>query len=117
MKVGQKLVAGLLLLAAALVGCSHLPSVGPDYAEPGITAPEAAAPDAGYPTTNKTATGEFRAAQTNEDPRAVITDASIRSRTSSRRPSRTTSPSSWRRNASCRRAGRSWGARPRSCPR
>ena len=78
MKVGQKLVAGLLLLAAALVGCSHLPSVGPDYAEPGITAPEAAAPDAGYPTTNKTATGEFRAAQTNEDPRAVITDASIR---------------------------------------
>ena len=41
MKVGQKLVAGLLLLAAALVGCSHLPSVGPDYAEPEITAPEA----------------------------------------------------------------------------
>ena len=78
MKVEQKLVAGLLLLAVALVGCSHLPSVGPDYAEPGITAPEADAPDAGYPTTNKTATGEFRAAQTNEDPRAVITDASIR---------------------------------------
>ncbi|MDO4365871.1 MAG: hypothetical protein Q4D70_03685, partial [bacterium] len=63
MMAGKNQVAGLLLLAsAAIVGCSHLPSVGPDYREPEITAPEATAPDAGYPTTNKTATGEFRAA-------------------------------------------------------
>ena len=75
----EKQVAGLLLVAAALVGCSHLPSVGPDYREPGIDAPETAVPDAGYPTTNRTATGEFRAAETNEDLRTPITAASIQS--------------------------------------
>ena len=63
-----------LLLAA---GCGMW-AVGPDYREPEIVAPEAVAPDAGFPTTNKTATGEFRPAATNEDPRTVITAASIR---------------------------------------
>jgi len=66
-------MTGLLLVA----GCGMW-AVGPDYREPEIAAPDAVAPDAGYPTTNRTATGEFKAAATNEDPRTVVTAASIR---------------------------------------
>lgn len=66
--------AGLLLLAA---GCGTW-AVGPDYKEPEIATPAVALPDAGYPTTNKTATGEFQAADAQGDPRKVITADSIR---------------------------------------
>ncbi len=66
--------AGLLALAA---GCGTW-SVGPDYREPEVAAPAVPAPDAGYPTTNKTATGEFQAADAAADPRRPITADSIR---------------------------------------
>lgn len=36
-------------LAAAVFGCTSLPSVGPDYVEPELAAPESALPDAGKP--------------------------------------------------------------------
>jgi len=68
-----------LFTAASLVlagGCGMW-AVGPDYKEPAVAAPEAPMPDAGSPTTNKTATGEFKAAASNEDVRAAITAASL----------------------------------------
>ena len=68
-------VGGVVALAVA--GCRGW-AVGPDYKEPEILAADVPLPDAGYPTTNKTETGEFRAAATNEDPRAEITAESIR---------------------------------------
>ena len=61
-----------------LCGCSHFWAVGPDYKEPEINAADMPPPDAGYPTTNKTATGELEPAATNADPRTEITAASIR---------------------------------------
>lgn len=67
-------VSGAFIIAA---GCSSLPSVGPDYAEPVIKDIHVVPPDAGYPTTNKTASGEFKAAETNEDPRIQITKDSL----------------------------------------
>ena len=69
------LVAGVV---GAIAGCSSIPSVGPDYKEPEILAPDVPLPDAGQPTTNKTATGEFKPADPKEDPRQVITAESIR---------------------------------------
>ena len=72
----------IVMLAASAAGfwagCSSLPSVGPNYEEPKYDLPSSAVPDAGYPTTNKTASGEFKPATTNEDPRLVITADSIR---------------------------------------
>ena len=65
-------------LALGVVGCSHLWSVGPDYKEPEIEAVAAPLPDAGYPTTNKTATGEFKPADAKDDPRKEITPESIK---------------------------------------
>ena len=68
--------------AAALfaAGCADLgrkltPSaltVGTDYSEPTLETPTVPSPDAGYPTTNKTATGEFAAATESEDPRSAL---------------------------------------------
>ena len=63
-------------LALAVAGCKGW-AVGPDYKEPEIKAADVPLPDAGYPTTNKTETGELKAAATNEDPRAEITAESI----------------------------------------
>ena len=65
-------------LALAVAGCKGWWAVGPDYKEPEIRAADVPLPDAGYPTTNKTETGEFKAAATNEDPRAEISAESIR---------------------------------------
>jgi NodT family efflux transporter outer membrane factor (OMF) lipoprotein len=66
--------AAALLLAT---GCGMW-AVGPDYKEPGASLEHLAVPDAGYPSTNKTATGEFKVASTNDDPRVVITAETIR---------------------------------------
>ena len=73
-------VAAMLLAAAA--GCSSLqsvisslPSVGPDYKEPGFRVPEYALPDAGQPTSNLTATAEYKPASSNEDTRVEISDS------------------------------------------
>jgi NodT family efflux transporter outer membrane factor (OMF) lipoprotein len=77
----------LIVVAAVLLvaGCADLtpwtPSwltIGPDYTEPQIADPGAPAPDAGYPTTNKTATGEFAPADPSADPRTEITTNSVR---------------------------------------
>ena len=61
----------------ALVGCANLPSVGPDYAEPEIPAQAYALPDAGYPTAELTATGEYKIAASNADERIVISDDTL----------------------------------------
>ncbi len=63
---------------AAVVGCSSIPSVGPDYEMPEPAAIEAALPDAGLPTTNLTATSEYAPAASNADSRVVITDDELR---------------------------------------
>ena len=56
--------------AAALVtGCSSIPSIGPDYAEPAFEVPDYLLPDAGQPTTNLTATGEYVPADGTDDRR------------------------------------------------
>ena len=80
--------ANIVIVIAAVLfvaGCADLkpwtPSwltVGPDYVEPQIADPGAPAPDAGYPTTNKTATGEFAPADPSSDPRHEITTNSVR---------------------------------------
>ena len=59
-------------VAAFVAGCGIF-TVGPDYSEPKFDVNEIALPDAGYPTTNKTANGEFAPAETNDDPRVEIT--------------------------------------------
>ena len=64
-------------LTLAVTGCKGWWAVGPDYKEPEIKPAEVPLPDAGYPTTNKTETGEFKAAATNEDPRTEISAESI----------------------------------------
>ncbi len=83
MKLQNMLMGTAAVLFVA--GCADLkpwtPSwltVGPDYEEPTIADPTAPAPDAGYPTTNKTATGEFAPAAAAEDPRVEITTNSVR---------------------------------------
>ena len=78
----MKLETGLIGAAAAgalvlgVAGCRGW-SVGPDYREPEIRAAAVPLPDAGYPTTNKTETGEFEAAAAKDDPRKAITAESI----------------------------------------
>ena len=63
-------------VAAFVAGCGIF-VVGPDYEEPQFEASDAPLPDAGYPTTNKTATGEFAPAETNADPRVEITSEDL----------------------------------------
>ena len=70
-------IAGCMLVIAGVAGCRGW-AVGPDYKEPEIAAPDVPLPDAGYPTTNKTETGEFKAATADADPRREITADSIR---------------------------------------
>lgn len=70
----QLMISSALLFAA---GCGMW-AVGPDYKEPEVAAVAAPAPDAGFPTADKTATGEFKPAETAEDPRVVITADTIR---------------------------------------
>lgn len=70
---------GLVAMSALAVaaGCSFLPSVGPDYERPEFDLPETAVPDAGMPTTNRTETGEFKAADGGDDVRRVVTTNDI----------------------------------------
>ena len=68
------LISSALLFAA---GCGMW-AVGPDYEPPTFEPAAAAVPDAGFPTTNKTETGEFKSAAPADDPRVVITPESIR---------------------------------------
>ncbi len=62
---------------ALIAGCMNLPSVGPDYEKPEVELPEFELPDAGYPTTNRTETGEYKPATPEEDVRHVLTTADI----------------------------------------
>jgi NodT family efflux transporter outer membrane factor (OMF) lipoprotein len=64
-------------LAALLAGCMSLPSVGPDYSEPEFKIDSAALPDAGWPTSNLTATCEYAPAVSNGDSRVVISKESV----------------------------------------
>ena len=72
-KVGLVLMSAL----AAAAGCSFLPSVGPDYERPEFDLPETVVPDAGMPTTNRTETGEFKAAEGGDDVRRAVTTNDI----------------------------------------
>ena len=69
------------IAAVCAAGCANMrPSwltVGPDYSEPDIVSLDAPPPDAGYPTTNKTATGEFAPSGAKEDPRMSLSPDSI----------------------------------------
>ena len=58
--------------AALLTGCSMLPSVGPNYSEPTLEVPVYAVPDAGQPTTNLTATFEYKPAEAKDDKRVTV---------------------------------------------
>ncbi len=69
----QIAVGSMILLA----GCSSLPSVGPDYEKPKDGLPELALPDAGLPTTNLTAVGEYVPAEGTNDTRTLITTNSV----------------------------------------
>ena len=74
MKVKLTSIAECAVVSAAtfVVGCSYIPSVGPDYAEPKFDVPVYALPDAGQPTTNFTSTAEYKPASSNEDTRVVV---------------------------------------------
>ncbi len=76
MKQDQK-VLGALAFAALLAGCMSLPSVGPDYEKPEIDLPAYDLPDAGAPTTNLTAVGEYKPAAPEEDVRGFITTNTV----------------------------------------
>ncbi len=62
----------LIPLAALVAGCSVLPSVGPDYDGVDVELPDTAIPDAGMPSTNHTARGEFAPAKGEDDVRRVL---------------------------------------------
>jgi NodT family efflux transporter outer membrane factor (OMF) lipoprotein len=69
----MKNLSWCLGLLGLVSGCG-IWAVGPDYEDPKISMIEdQALPDAGFPTTNKTETGEFKAATGSEDPRLVVT--------------------------------------------
>ena len=72
-----RILAGAAAAALAAAGCSMLPSVGPDYAEPESALPRAEVPDAGMPTTNRTATGEFAVAGAAEDSRRELEPSAL----------------------------------------
>lgn len=61
-----------LVFAVLAAGCSSLPSVGPDYEAPEFEIPEYALPDAGQPTSNLTASCEYKSAQPSEDQRISV---------------------------------------------
>lgn len=77
MTIKSKIGVSAAVLALG-VGCSMLPSVGPDYEKPVIEYPELGMPDAGAPTTNRTAIGEFEAASSNDDVRSSITTNDVK---------------------------------------
>ena len=59
------------------LGCSSLPSVGPDYSEPKFEIPAHALPDAGMPSSNLTATCEYRPAETSDDRRVTVSGDAV----------------------------------------
>ncbi len=64
------------VMAATVIaaGCAYLPSVGPDYESRDFQDRASfAMPDAGYPTTNKTAIGEWKPADGEDDVRTLVT--------------------------------------------
>ena len=65
-----------LAAAAAFAGCAQyvekVPSVGPDYSRPVYENPAYVLPDAGSPTTNLTAAGEYVPASEEADPRLAV---------------------------------------------
>ncbi len=70
----MKIIAGAALAAA---GCASLPSVGPNYEKPDLRPVAAALPDAGQPSSNLTASGEYLPAASNDDVRVVITTNTV----------------------------------------
>lgn len=73
----NKYLYSIAAAAALLAGCMSLPSVGPDYSAPTFEMPEDLLPDAGFPTTNLTASFEYAPAQSNDDNRVVISKDQI----------------------------------------
>ena len=70
MKANKIAIAATL----AFAGCSHLPSVGPDYSKPEDGLPEELEmPDANMPTDGLTESGEYAIATGSEDTRVNIT--------------------------------------------
>ena len=67
----------MVAVVASVAGCSSIPSVGPDYKEPEFEVPEYKLPDAGQPTTNLTATAEYKPAASNEDTRVVVSKSTL----------------------------------------
>lgn len=59
-------------VTALMTGCSMIPSVGPSYEEPTFEIPEYVVPDAGQPTTNLTATFEYKPAEAKDDKRVTV---------------------------------------------
>lgn len=71
----MKLKYPIIASFAAFTGCaSWIPSVGPSYEEPELKESRYFLPDAGLPTTNYTDTCEYKAADSNNDVRVVISD-------------------------------------------
>ena len=68
----------VFVAAISAVGCSMLPSVGPDYEKPETELPHYPLYDAGYPTTNRLDSGEYKPAIGGEDIRQNITTNDIR---------------------------------------
>lgn len=66
------LATALAVGVAAVVGCTSIPSVGPDYKEPTFEAVDYQLPDAGQPTTNLTVGAEYRPAEEKDDTRVEI---------------------------------------------
>ena len=74
----RRAILSMSAVALAAAGCAYLPSVGPDYSEPGLPGGGSVVlPDAGYPTTNKTDLGEWKPAEGAEDVRALVTTNDI----------------------------------------
>lgn len=65
------------LFAVFAAGCTILPSVGPTYECPDFDLSTGALPDAGLPTTNRTAIGEWMPAEGAADIRPVLTPQEI----------------------------------------
>ena len=65
-------ISTLALVLTIAAGCGYLPSVGPDYEAHDLELPQYAMPDAGFATTNLTATCEYKVAESNDDLRVTL---------------------------------------------
>jgi len=68
----KRLTYPLVAALAAFIGCTQIPSVGPNYREPTFDIKDYALPDAGKATTNLTSTCEYKSAEGKDDDRVVI---------------------------------------------